>query len=90
MRASVQKELRALRKAAEHAEKALGAASRDIHESLQVAIYNLRGEGRDGFKYGPPPKPPVLVHEAGIKRSEEVERQCDQAWLHLRKALQRE
>lgn len=81
--------IEALTTAAELAEQALSAASRDIHEHLQVAIYNLRGEGRDGFKYSKAPNPPVLIHDRGIQRSEEVEKQCDKAWLATRRALGR-
>lgn len=50
--------------------EALWAAMDDIHEHLQVAKYNLRGEfcGEIMTK----PDSPQLIHEAGISASESV------------------
>jgi hypothetical protein len=50
--------------------EAIWAAMDDIGEHLQVAKYNLRGECCGQIM--PRPNPPQLIHEAGIKASEEV------------------
>ncbi len=50
--------------------EAIWAAMEDIGEHLQVAKYNLRGECCGQIM--PRPNPPQLIHEAGIKASEEV------------------
>jgi hypothetical protein len=50
--------------------EALWAAMDDIGEHLQVAKYNLRGECCGQIMARP--NPPQLIHEAGIKASEDV------------------
>lgn len=65
---------------------ALRDGSRDIHEHLQVCIRNLHGNTRDGLKVGIP-SPAMLVHERGIRRSEEVEAQLDRVGHKLFIAL---
>jgi hypothetical protein len=50
--------------------EAIWAAMDDIGEHLQVAKYNLRGECCGQIMARP--NPPRLIHEAGIKVSEDV------------------
>ncbi len=51
--------------------EALRAADKDICEHLQVARYNLTGMTKTGDQM-PIPDPPLLIHDAGIRASEDV------------------
>lgn len=63
---------------------ALRAADDDIRELLQVAKYNLHGMFEGG-----PPAHPVLVHQCGIARSEQVREQIRATILAVRAELEK-
>lgn len=67
-------------------QKALRAAGDDIGELIQVAKYNLRGQINSG-EIIERPKPPLLVHENGIAKSEYVIKQINQALNALNQIL---
>jgi len=58
----------------------LSIAMDDIRELLQVAKYNLRGQINTG-EIIDKPNPPVLIHEAGIAKSEAAVERCRKMWL---------
>ena len=58
----------------------LSVAMGDIRELLQVAKYNLRGQINTG-EIIDKPKRPVLIHEAGIAKSEATIARCRKMWL---------
>jgi hypothetical protein len=58
----------------------LSVAMGDIRELLQVAKYNLRGQINTG-EIIDKPNPPLLIHEAGIAKSEATIERCRKMWL---------